>query len=165
MLRDLLWAGRCLGKRPLFAIAVVALLTLGIGVNTAVFSVVDAVLLRPLPFPSSARLVRIEEASTRRASLGTPASDYVRWRDRRDLFETILAFRRDLVTLTGAGEPDQIWALRTSAGLFPMLGVQAQQGRTLVEADDNPGAPNTAVLSDRLWKRIFHGDRKAIGGR
>ena len=163
MWKDLVWAGRCLGKRPLFAVAVVGILTLGIGANTAVFSVVDAVLLRPLPYPSAERLVRIEETSTRRASVGTPSSDFLRWRDRRDLFETILAFRRDLVTVTGAGEPDQIWALRTSAGLFPMLGVHAQQGRTLVEADNDPGAPNTAVLSDRLWKRVFHGDRQAIG--
>src|SRR5215471_17787844 len=137
MLRDLIWAGRWLRKNRLFAFAIIAILTLGIGVTTAVFSVVDAVLLKPLPYPSTDRLVRIEETSTRRASLGTPSSDFLRWQDRNDLFERLLAYRRDLATLTGPGEPDQIWTMRTSAGLFSLLGVAAQHGRTLVESDDH----------------------------
>jgi len=92
MLRDLLLAGRWLSKTPLFALGVIAILLLGIGANTAVFSLVDAVLLQPLPYPSSESLVRIAEASARRASLGTPASDYLRWRGRSDLFESVVAY-------------------------------------------------------------------------
>jgi hypothetical protein len=160
MLRDLLWAGRHLGRRPLFAVAVVVILTLGIGVNTAVFSVVDAV-TAPLSLLGPAGAHRRSQYTPRKPR--SPSSHFLRWRDRRDLFEATVAYRRDLVTLTGTSEPDQIWVLRTGSGLFPMLGVNAQQGRTLVEADDEPGAPNTAALSDRLWKRIFHGDSKAIG--
>jgi putative ABC transport system permease protein len=163
MLHDLRWAVRWLGKNPRFALAIIAILALGIGVNTAVFSMVDAILLRPLPYPSSNRLVRIEESSTRRASLGIPASHFFRWRERRGLFERLLAYRRDEVTLTGAGDPEQIWAMRTSPELFSLLGVRAEAGRTLLASDEQPSSGNPAVLSHRLWERQFHGDPKALG--
>jgi putative ABC transport system permease protein len=163
MSKDLLWAWRWLRRNPLFAAAVTAILALGIGANTAVFSIVDAVLLRPLPYESSPRLVRVVEASTKRPQSLIPAADYLRWRDRTDLFEKTVAYTKDWVTLTGGGEPDQVIALRTSGALFPLLGVRARLGRTLVESDDDPGAPNVAVLSDRLWRRRFHGDPGVIG--
>ena len=163
MTRDLLWALRWLRKNPLFTAAVTAILALGIGANTAVFSVVDAVLLRPLPYESSGRLVRIEERSVKLPLFSAPASDYLFWRSRSDLFEKTAAYRMDVVTLTGTGEPDQLNMLRASAGLFSLLGVRAQQGRTLVESDDQPGGPNPAVLSDRLWRRLFHANPDAIG--
>lgn len=106
MIRDLLWALRWLRKNPLFTAAVAAILALGIGANTAVFSIVDAVLLRPPPYESSGRLVRIEENSAKRAIFYILAQDYLFWRGRGDLFEKTIPFLKDFVTLTGAGEPE-----------------------------------------------------------
>src|SRR5437762_8062536 len=118
MHQDLLWALRWLRKNPLFTAAIVLILALGIGANTAVFSIVDAVLLRPLPYASAERLVRVEESSTRHTLSGVPVKDYRRWGDRRDIFESIAPYVRDTVTLTGGGEPEQVIAVR-SLGLFP----------------------------------------------
>lgn len=163
MLRDLLWALRWLRRNPLFTAAVTAILALGVGVNTAVFCIVDAVLLRPLPYPSAHRLVRIDETSTRRLISGVPVADYFRWRDHPGIFEKTVPFIKDAVTLTGGVQPDQVYALRTSGGLFPLLGVHAAIGRTLVDADDNPASPKAAVLSDLLWRRLYQANPAVIG--
>jgi putative ABC transport system permease protein len=149
---------RIVRKSPVFAAAITAILALGIGANTAVFSIVDAVLLRPLPYASPGRLVRIEEINANISS-----QEYLQWRDRADLFEKIAAQHRDDVTVSGIGEPDQIIAQRTTGGLFSLLGVHAQLGRTLMESDDELNAPVAAVLSDRLWRRMFHADPNVIG--
>src|SRR5438309_9473823 len=162
MHQDLLWALRWLRKNSLFTAAIVLILALGIGANTAVFSIVDAVLLRPLPYASAERLVRVEESSTRRTLSGVPVQDYRRWADRRDIFENIAPYVRDTVTITGAGEPEQVIAVR-SLGLFPLLGIPARLGRALIPSDDEAGTRNVAVLSDRLWRRRFHADPGAIG--
>src|SRR5437588_4237865 len=130
MSRDILWALRWLRKSPLFATAVIVILALGIGANTAVFSIVDAVLLRPLPYASADRLVRVEEGSNMQGLSGVSAQDYRRWRDHPDLFATTAPYVRDIVTLTGSGDPDRVIGVRSS-GLFPMLGVHARLGRTL----------------------------------
>jgi len=139
------------------------ILALGIGANTAVFSIVDAVLLQPLPYESPERLVRIEENALKRPMSGVAAEDYLRWKDRSDLFEKTVPFIRDTVTLTGAGDPDQIIAMRASGALFPMLGARPRMGRALLESDDDPAAARVAVISDRLWRRRFHADPHVIG--
>lgn len=154
---------RWLRQNPLFTAGVVLILALGIGANTAVFSIVDAVLLRPLPYQSANQLIRIDESDADRDMRQVAVQDYRRWRDRGDLFERTAQYLHDKVTLTGSGEPDQPDAMRTSGALFPMLGVRAHIGRTLVEADDRPGAPNVAVIGDRLWRRHFHADPGVIG--
>ncbi|MGH9665657.1 MAG: ABC transporter permease, partial [Bryobacteraceae bacterium] len=128
MMRDLAWALRWLRKNPLFAVAVTLILGLGIGANTAVFSVVDAVLLRPLPYESAAGLVGIEENNAKRAMKAVPAADYLFWRGRSELFDKTAPYIKDVVTMTGASEPDQVRALRSSGGLFSLLGVHAQLG-------------------------------------
>ncbi len=155
---DLCHGLRIVRKSPAFTAAVVAILALGIGANTAVFSIVDAVLLRPLPYASPGRLVRIEETNANISS-----QEYLRWRDRGDLFEKIAAQHRDDVTITDIGEPDQVIAQRTTGGLFSLLGVHAQLGRTLMDSDDELNAPVAAVLSDRLWRRLFHADPNVVG--
>ena len=159
---DILYALRCLRKDPSFTTAIVFILALGIGANTAVFSIVDAVLLRPSPYPSAEHLVRIEESITSRALSGVPVRDYQRWADRSDIFEKIAPYIRDTVTLTGDGEPEQVIAVR-SLGLFPVLGIPARLGRTLMASDDEEGPRNVAVLSDRLWRRRYHADPRVIG--
>ncbi len=162
MYLDLLWAFRWLRKNPLFALVVIFVLALGIGANTAVFSIVDAVLLRPSPYPSPASLVRIEQSSAGSRFSTVPAKDYQRWANRSDVFEKTAPYIRDTVTLTGDGEPEQVVAVR-SVGLFPVLGVPARLGRTLVSSDDEEGSRNVAVLSDHLWRRRYHGDPSLIG--
>jgi len=159
---DLLYALRYLRKDPAFTTAIVFILALGIGANTAVFSIVDAVLLRPSPYPSAEHLVRIEESVTSRALTGVPVRDYQRWAGRSDIFERIAPYIRDTVTLTGDGGPEQVIAVR-SLGLFPVLGIPARLGRTLMTSDDEEGPRNVAVLSDRLWRRRYHADPGVIG--
>ena len=159
---DLFWALRWLRRDPFFAAAIVSILALGIGANTAVFSIVDAVLLRPSPYPSAERLMRIEESSTSGPMSGVPIKDYQRWAGRKDIFEKIAPYIRDTVTLTGDGEPEQVIAVR-ALGLFPVLGIPARLGRTLIASDDEEGSRNVAVLSDRLWRRRYRADPSVIG--
>jgi len=155
--RDTLWAFRWLRHNPLFAAAVIGILALGIGANTAIFSIVDAVLLRPLPYAAASRLARIEETSTRNTGGRIASEDFLVLNQRTDLFEKIAAHMRDDVTFYGAGEPDQVVSRRVTKDLFPILGTQAQLGRPLGEAD------HEVVLSDRLWRRKFQADRSVIG--
>ena len=162
MYLDLLWTLRWLRKDPYFTTAIVLILALGIGANTAVFSIVDAVLLRPSPYASAERLVRVEESGTTGTLAGVPVKDYRRWAGHRGIFERIAPYIRDTVTVTGDGEPEQVIAVR-SLGLFPLLGVPARLGRTLIASDDEEGTKNVAVLSDRLWRRRYHADPDLIG--
>src|SRR5438045_3140974 len=112
MRQDLVWAIRWLGKNPFFTAAITLILALGIGANTAVFSIVDGVLLRPSPFSSAERLVRVEENTTGRTLTGIPVKHYQRWAGRTGIFERIAPYIRDTVTLMGNGEPEQVIAVR-----------------------------------------------------
>ena len=163
MSRDLLHALKWLSKHPWFLVAVVAVLGLGIGANTAVFSVADAILFRPPPYRASARLVRIEEKTPKWVMSVISAEDFRFWENRSDLFDRTVPYRRDIATLTYAGVPDQVFAVRTSAQLFSLLGVRPSLGRTLVATDDLPKSANSAVISDRLWRRTFDADPRVIG--
>ena len=141
MLRDLLWGLRWLRHNPLFTLVVAATLALGIGANTAVFSVVDAVLLRPLPYRTPSRLVKIAESTTKQPDTWIPAAHYLRWRDRTDLFAGLAAYRFDAVTLNDIDTPDQVLGMRVTSSLFSLLGVHARLGRALMDSDDVPGSP------------------------
>jgi putative ABC transport system permease protein len=163
MTRDLLHALRWLLKHHWFLAAIVIVLGLGIGASTAVFSIADAVLLRPPPYRSSERLVRIEENTPKWVMSVISADDFRFWENRPDLFDKTVPYRRDIATLIYAGVPDQAFAVRTSAQLFSLLGVRPSLGRTLVDADDHPNSPNSAVISDRLWRRRFDADPRVIG--
>jgi putative ABC transport system permease protein len=161
MTLDLWYAVRRLRKDPWITSAILLILAVGIGANTAVFSIVDAALLRPSPYAAADRLVRVSESSTARNLSGVPVNDYQRWSERSDIFERIAPYLRDTVTLTGDGEPDQVIAVR-SLGMFPLLGVRAKLGRTLLPSDDE-GPRDIAVLSDRLWRRRYQADPNVIG--
>src|SRR5258706_13307602 len=121
MMRDLRWALRWLKRNPLFAAAVVSILGLGIGANTAAFSIADTVIMRSLPYGSSANLVRVEETSPKRALFGMPAKDYLRWSSRTDRFQTSVPFIKDMGTLNAITSPHQRCALRSSCGLFSLF--------------------------------------------
>ena len=160
-MQDFRWAARWLRRNPLFAVAVVAILGLGIGVSTAAFSITDAVLLRPAADLAGRALMRVQEKSTKRAIFGMPAKDYLRWRDRSDLFQTSVPFVKDMVTLGWVDTPDQMFAIRTEGRLFTMLGARAAVGRALLETDDDAG--DVVVIAHRLWERVFHRDPGVVG--
>lgn len=163
MLSDLLLAARWLRRNPFLTLAVAGILGLGIGAATAVFSVVDPVLLRPLPYQAADRLVAVTESTPQRVYDSVPVSDFRYWRERTRAFDQTVPFRKDMVTITGVPQPDQVWAVRTSGRLFALIGADAKLGRTLIDADDDPGSPPVAVLSYRLWRGLFHGDPAIVG--
>lgn len=161
MLRDVLIALRWQGKHKLFTASVLAILALGIGANTAVFTIVDTLLLRPLPYQDVDRLVRVQDTGKRRTAPFLDAAVYRALETRKGLFDAMAAYVRDFITLTGNVEPDQIIATRTSPDLFAMLGTRARLGRGLLPSDGD--ALTAAVLSDRLWRRRFNADPNVIG--
>ena len=160
---------RSLLKQPLFSAIVVLTFALGIGANSAVFSVVNAVLLRPLPFHSPQNLVALGEFDTREtADPGTEINsisylDYVDWRDQNKVFEHVAVYTNQSVsTLTDGNEATHVQGESVSADLFSLLGVQPILGRTFLPKEDEPGN-HVAVLSYGLWQRQFGADRGIIG--
>jgi len=162
-LNDLRIALRTLGQRPGFALVIVLTLALGIGANTAIFGVVNACMLRPLPFPDADRLVALEDHQP--PDDLTPASfpEFEDWRKGNQAFDFVAArFIRNL-NLVGRHEPARVRAALVSQDYFPMLRAQPVLGRTFSAAEHQPGAPAVAVISAGLWQREFGGDPHAIG--
>jgi putative ABC transport system permease protein len=162
LLQDLRYGARMLRKNPGFTIVAVLTLALGIGANTAIFSVVNGVLLRPLPFRDPSRLVLIAEKSSF-PIISTSRENYLDWRDQSHSFESMEATRGGSITLTGAGEPERLNVRMATAGLFPMLGINAQIGRTFLPEEDRAGGTPVALLSYGLWQRRFGGSPDIIG--
>src|SRR5215469_5601212 len=160
---------RILTKQPLFTAIVVFTFALGIGANTAVFSVVNAVLLRPLPFHEPQNLVALGEFDTReKADPGTEIEsisylDYVDWRDQTKVFEHVAVYTNQSVsTLTDGNQATHVQGESVSADLFRLLGVQPMLGRTFLPKEDEPGN-YVVILSYELWQRQFGGDRGMVG--
>lgn len=165
LLADLRFAGRLLLRYRGFSVVAAATLALGIGANTAVFSLVNAVLLRPLPYHEADRLAVIWERrldSERPTNVVAPAN-FLRWQERSRSFSQMAAIADSQATLTGAGEPEELSGQAVNANLFPMLGVKAALGRTFVFDEDRPGRDAVVVLSDRLWRRRFNADPAIVG--
>ena len=165
LLRDMRYGIRMLSKRPGFtAIAIIAL-ALGIGANTAVFSVVNTVLLRPLPFAEPDHLVNVWTTRADRGINKMVASypDFADWRDQSNSFEQAAAYSEQDFTLTGGDNPSRLAGMVVSSDLFPLLKVQAAVGRTFSADDDRNGAPLMVVLSHKLWKQHYNGEASIIG--
>ncbi len=165
--RDLRYAARMLRRSPAFTVVAVLTLALGIGANTAIFSVVNAVLLRPLPYPEPARLVElwgnVKRAKVERRGASYP--DYQDWRDQSRSFAAMAAFDGGSFTLTGVDEPERLDGEYVSQPYFALLGVNAAVGRTFRPEEDRvPQRDAVVVLSDSLWKRRFGAD-PGIAGR
>ncbi len=158
--QDLRYGARLLLKHPGFTFIAVLTLALGIGVNTALFSVVNAVLLRPLPYAEPERLVQIYEANAQQGydRFSFSLANFVDHRDQQSGFEQIAAYRRWNANLTGAGEPERVQVAIVSASFFPLLRVQPLLGRAFLTEEETPGKDNVAVLSYGLWQRRFGGD-------
>ncbi len=163
LLQDLRYGIRMLLKNPGFTIVAIITLALGIGVNSAVFSVVNGVLLNPLPFPHPEQLVALYEsgADFDRSSISYP--NFLDWQRRNTVFEKIAVYRSDSYNLTGSGEAEQVDTEMVSSDFFSILGVSPIAGRSFTKDDDHVGAARTAMLSEGLWKRKFGGKPDVIG--
>ena len=162
LLNDLRYAARMMGKNPGFTLIAVITLALGIGANTAIFTVVNAVLLRPLGFHDPSRLVIVAEKS-QYPTISTSYENYLDWRAQSNSFESMEGTRGATIALTGAGDPERLNSRYATAGLFPLLGVDAVAGRTFrAEEDSAAGAP-VVLLSYGLWQRRFGGAADAVG--
>lgn len=164
-LQDFRYAMRVLRKNPVLTVVVVASLTVGIGANTAIFSVVDALLLRPLPYPQPDRLANVWLHSP---GLGIfrdwpSPGQYVDIQRENHSFEQMALAQSRTVVLTGREQPERIDALRTQSALLTMLGAKPLMGRLLLPEEDTPGKPATAVLSYRAWRRFFNSDPEILG--
>lgn len=162
-LQDLRYAFRLLTKKPGFTIIAILTLALGIGANTAIFSVVNGVLLRPLPFRDPAKLVLVTEKSDL-PTISTSFENYIDWRDQSHAsFESLEATRGTQLTLTGAGGPERLTARMATAGLLPLLGINPLVGRTFLPEEDRAGGPAVVLLSYGLWQGRFAGSPEILG--
>jgi putative ABC transport system permease protein len=165
LLNDLRYTARMLRKSPLFTLAVVLTVALGIGANTAIFSVVNAVLLRPLPYEQPSRLVWIAEKNDRLnlPTFGTSVLNYLSWKEQSRTFDRLAAFGFASFNLTGHGDPEQFTGGTVTPSLFPLLGIKPILGRSFADGEDRPGSPKVVMISEGLWKRRFGGDPSLIG--
>jgi putative ABC transport system permease protein len=156
---------RYLRAKPGFTAIVLVTLAVAIGANSAIFEVVNAVLVRPLPFQDPQRLVILKESDTETGAVNDSASagDFEDWRAMSKSFEAVAAFVEASMNLTGEGEPERLIVYRTSPALFRVLGVEATWGRCLIDEDDREGAPAVALLTYGLWQRRFGGSRDVVG--
>ena len=164
LLKDIRYGVRGLWKRPGFTVVAVLTLALGIGANTAIFSVVNAVLLRPLQFRDPDRLVIIwEDAGFLGFPRNTPApANYVDWKNQSQSFEDVAATVEQTFNLTGDGNPERVAAYAVTANFFPLFGVPPAVGRGFTRDDDRPGAHKVAVLSHELWQTRYGSDSQII---
>lgn len=162
MIQDVRYALRVLVRNPMFAAIAILTMALGIGANSAIFTVVNAVLLRPLPFRDPSRLVIVAEKNAY-GVISTSYQNWIDWRDQSRSYESMEATRAATVTLTGSGEPERLNLRNITAGAFNLLGVNALVGRTFTPEEDSPNGGAVAVLSYPLWQRRFGGSRDIIG--
>ena len=158
---------RRLMRSPMFTAVTLTTLAVGIGANTAIFSVLDGVLLKPLPYPDPNRLVGVWATAP---GIGLPEvnaspSTYFTFREENQTFEDTGLWRTDSFSVTGLAEPEQVDALEVSDGTLPILGVRPLRGRWFTSKDDSPGSPQTVMLSYGYWRRRFGGDPSVIGRR
>jgi predicted permease len=165
LLQDLRFALRLLRKNPGFTLVAVLCLAVGIGANTTIFSIVNAVLLRPFPCPDPDRVVSLFESQPRGETQRTGLSylNYLDLARQNGVFSEIAAFKEKSLTFTGLDEPERVAAQAISASLFPLLGVQPQKGRNFRPEDDRQGAPGVVLISHGLWSRRFGADPGALG--
>ncbi|MGD0403055.1 MAG: ABC transporter permease [Candidatus Acidiferrales bacterium] len=163
--QDLRFGWRMLRRSSGFAIVAVLTLAIGIGANAAIFSVVNSVLLRPLPFPESQRIVWIWETDeNRNVHRGTASqAEFLDWRDRNHSFEELAAWRELFFTLTGNGEPEQNWGSQVSGNFFRLLRVKPVLGRDFLAEEEQPGHERVVMLSYALWQRRYGGDPSILG--
>ncbi len=152
-------------RLPMFTALTVVTLALGIGANSAIFSVIEGVLLKPLPYRQPDQLVTTNHVApgVNIPELGTAAFLYLTYRDEKRAFQDVAMWQMDTVSVTGLAEPEEVPSLNVTESLLPILGVPAAFGRVFTPKDDSPGAPNTVVLTYQYWQARFGGSSSAIG--
>jgi len=161
--KDLGFAARSFLKNPGFSLVAILALALGIGANSAMFSVVDAILLKPLPYSEPERLVWLtQNIPMFHADMAT-SLDYWEWRDQSQLFDDVAAYDADNFNLVGGGEPERVVAAKVSANFFRTLGVNTSLGRTFTEDEDRPGGANAVILSQALFRGRYGENRAVLG--
>src|SRR3954470_2541014 len=158
LLKDLRYAARVLRKSPGFTVVAVIAIALGVGANTAIFSVVNAVLLKPLDYKDPQQLVLLQHNYKKLDLKATVApAGYAYYRDNAKSFSEVAAFSTFSANLTGEGEPERLAGMYVTSNMFPALGAQAAQGRTLLPEENDAGRNKVVVLSDGFWNRRFAG--------
>jgi len=166
LLQDIRYGMRALVKNPGFAAVAILTLALGIGANTAIFSVVQNLLLRPLPYPQPDLLVEIANTYLPQIpKAGLSPGDYADWKRQNESFSEMGAYAKVLqgFNLSGEGEPQRVQAAYADSGLFPMLGIHPATGRSFLPEEDRPGSAPVVILGHRLWQRRFGGDPRVVG--
>ena len=161
--RDLRYGFRSLIKTPGSTLLTIVILALGIGANTATFSVVNAVLLRPLPYEKPEQLVRLSEQSPQLTPTAVSYPNFLDWREQNSVFSQMAAFKYLSFTVTGEGIPEQLDGQVVSSDFFSTLGIQPIAGRTFLAIEDKPGSPSVAIVSYRLWQRRYSADAGLVG--
>ena len=165
LLHDLGYSARTLLKHPGFVITITLILALGIGANSTIFSVVNAVLMRPLPYDAPDRIVMIWESNQSKAvprSIVSPAN-FLDWKEQNNVFDHLAAFRFWYYTVTGNGDPERYQGARVSASFLPLLGVKPLLGRNFRPEEEEVGHDHVVILSHALWQSRFDGDPNIIG--
>ena len=162
LFQDLRYGARMLFKNPGITFVVILALALGIGANTAIFSVVDAVLLRPLPYPESDRLVLLNETSKAMDEISVSYPNFTDWRNQNHVFENIGVYNRSSYNLTGVGDAERIVTGQVSADLFAALRANPAMGRLFTNDEDKPGGTPVVLLSHPLWQRRFGGQANIL---
>src|SRR3989440_45122 len=164
-MNDLRFAFRQLRKTPGFTFIAVLTLALGIGANTAIFSVIYAVLLQPLPYPDGDRIVILTESDPNQPQISVAYPDYVDWKRDNTVFENIAVSRRESYNLSGleGRAPEQVSGGLVTGNFFNVIGLQPQLGRAFTEEEDRVGGPMVCVISDKLWQRVFNRDPNVLG--
>jgi putative ABC transport system permease protein len=165
LLKDIRFGIRNLLKHPTFAITALLTLAIGIGANTTIFSFVNGILLRPLPYPDSERLVVINETAPKRGipSMSISFPNFLDWRTQNHVFEDISSFDSDKFSLTGVGEPERLRGASVSQGTFELLRVAPLLGRTFTAEEDRPKDDGVVILGHDLWQRRFAGNAQVVG--
>jgi putative ABC transport system permease protein len=162
LLKDVRYGFRAMRRSPAFSLVVILTFALGVGVNTAIFSVVDEVLIKPLPYPNSERLVLLREANAK-TQFSVTWGNFNYWRDGNRSFEDMAAFQGFGGTLTGSGDAVTTFGLSVTAPYYALYGMHPLLGRLLGPQDDLPGAPALIVLSHKFWQTQFGGDPNIVG--
>jgi putative ABC transport system permease protein len=164
-MNDFRLAFRQLAKSPGFACVAILTLALGIGANTTIFSVINAVLLRPLPYPDSNRLVVLEESDANQPEISVSFPDYLDWKKDNHVFTHLAASQRNSYSLSGVPgrQAEQVSGALVTANFFEVIGLKPEIGRVFNEAEDRVGGPALAVISDQLWERVFQRDPHVLG--
>jgi len=168
MLNDFRYAIRQLAKHPSFTLIAIFALALGIGANTAIFSVVNAVLLRSLPYPDADKIIVVRERSHNFEWGSVGYMNWLDWHAGQRSFSELALVRSENFNFskgTGLGIPERVRGLRASSGLLSALGLKPKMGRDLTKAEDVDGAPNVVLISDSMWHKDFAGSREVLGQR